>query len=75
MLTVQVPTRSKHVILIIFIYVLKYLHTASQGDFAPFFCKSRRHHPKYQQLTVEIENCHLFKVNEVRKKHICTNNM
>ena len=23
--------------------------------------------PKYQQLTVEIENCHLFKINDVRK--------
>ena len=24
--------------------------------------------PQYKQLTVEIENCHLFKVDDVRKK-------
>ena len=57
------------------IFVLKYLHTVSQGDFPVFV--SRRHHPKYQQLTVEIKICHLFKVNHVRKntyvqKHVRT---
>ena len=49
------------------ISVLKYLHTVNQENFAPFVI-SRRFIPQYKQLTVEIENCHLFKVDDVRKK-------
>ena len=55
-------------------YVLKYLNTVKQLDFAPFFV-SRCHHPKYQQLAVEIENCHLFKVNDVRKNTYVLNHV